>query len=114
MGKARMNLVVVVRSLDTATREEILILFEEFLTAHGKADLVIQLDNPAETDVGPSAGSVLFRSAWTYLEAQGACDGWGGAECLRIWDAWKRDGQRVAQDFIRRHAAMRSDGSLPK
>ncbi len=33
-----------------------------------------------------------FRRAWNRLADFGTCDGWGGMECLRVWDEWLEAG----------------------
>jgi hypothetical protein len=47
----------------------------------------------------------LFRHYWKYMSDQGWCDGWGGAECLRMWREWRRAGYpRDVRTFIVRRA----------
>lgn len=34
-----------------------------------------------------------FRKAWERMARLGYCDGWGGAECRRVYRAWVRAGR---------------------
>jgi hypothetical protein len=38
-------------------------------------------------------GIRAFWRAWVRLESWGRCDGWGGAECRRVYCAWLAAGK---------------------
>lgn len=55
-----------------------------------------------------------FRSHWMQLAHHGACDAWGGAECLRVLREWQDADYPVEiREFIRRRANIDSAGNEP-
>ncbi len=54
---------------------------------------------------------LLFRSVWEMLSDDGACDAWGGAEQVRVWNEYQEAGypSRVAR-FIRGRANIGPNG----
>jgi hypothetical protein len=56
-------------------------------------------------------GVRAFWRAWRQLERRGACDSWGGAECLRIYRVWLRAGRPwPVKEFIAKKANISSEG----
>jgi hypothetical protein len=47
-----------------------------------------------------------FKQTWRELEKTGKCDGWGGAECRRVYRTWLKFGQPLVhlKKFIYREA----------
>ena len=55
-----------------------------------------------------------FLETYERLSSQGRCDGPGGMEYRRVLQEWQEAGRPDnLDDFIPKHANMRSDGTYP-